>query len=225
MKTNITKQELNEGLINVRSAYRLIFEHQKRVLNTIDYIKDKFGMKADGGNKFFSDPISIKRADYPEVWTSSGMWAWDFLYSYCFEFYFGNQEIKIDDLSFRFDLSVVQVSDTGFWDSENEHKTELDTQTFNAVKSSESYFVFVFESKIDGAESYWNDKDKLGKELYPFLESKENFKVFDTTNGKCQNSKFLMIKYNMSDFIDQQATDIVINQYKSFVFNHTKLEL
>lgn len=47
MKTNnITKQELNTVLTNIRSAYRLLFEHQKRVLNTIEFIKDQFGMKA-----------------------------------------------------------------------------------------------------------------------------------------------------------------------------------
>lgn len=226
MKTsNITKQELNSGLTNIRSAYRLLFEHQKRVLNTIGFIKDQFGMKADGGNKFFSDTIAGKRGDYPEVRTRSGMWAWDFLYSYCFEFYFGSKSISIDEIGYSYDLSIIQVSDTGFWESENDHKTELETQTFSDVKDSSSCFVFVFESKLENRDPYWTNKEKLGRELYVFLESKQNNKVLDTTDGQNVNSKFIMVRFDMSEFLDQNTTNHVIKQFNDFIIKSTTIDL
>lgn len=153
------------------------------------------------------------------------MWVWDFLFSYCFEFYFGSKSINIDKVGYGYDLSIFQVSDTGFWESENEDKTELETQTFSDVKDSSSCFVFVFESKLENRDSYWTNKDKLGRELYGFLESKQTTKVLDTTDDQNINSKFIMVKFDISDFFDQKTINQVIKQFNDFIIKSTSINL
>ena len=224
MHNTITKEDLKKGLVHIRSAYRLIFEHQKRVLNIIDYIKDQLGLKGDGGNKYFSDPIASKRGDYPHLKIVSGMWAWDFIFSYCFEFYLGHQDYEFEGQNYNYEISIIQVSDTGFWDSDDDFKTELDTKTFQDVKKAESCFVFIFEIKLKEIESYWSSKEKLGVELYEFLGSQEKEKVIDTSENKSFHSRFLMIRRSMSDFLDQKSTDKALEDFKEYITIQTQIK-
>ena len=51
-----------------------------------------------------------------------GMWAWDYLYSYLFEYYIYSDTLD-DDSGIM--LSVVQYTDTGFFDSETDDKLDI----------------------------------------------------------------------------------------------------
>lgn len=222
MENKLTEKELKSSMLDVRQAYRLLFEHQTRIISLIDYIKDYYGMKIDGGNKFFSDPIRPKRNDYSKVWTQRGMWAWDFFYSYLFEFYLGDLETKSNGKNKDYFMSIIEICDTGYWDSINENRSEIDINTFASVDESSSCLVFVFES-IDKKKKnyYWTDKNKLGEELYKFLFSKKSDYFMETT----EDNWFSLVKYDMSSFINQACTDKILNEYHNLIANKTGIQL
>lgn len=220
-KNNLTKKELSKALLDVRKAYRLLFEHQSRIIQLIEYIKDAYGMKGDGGNKFFSDPLWPKKNDYPQLWTKSGMWAWDFFYSYLFEFYFGYDECKTDRNK-EFNLSVVEVCDTGYWDSTNIEKVHDRINTFAPEEDSSSCLIFVFECIDKSKKQYhWESKEKLGEELYRFLSSGEKQYILDTRG----NNSFILVRFDMADFINHQAVNKILSEFHNLVEQKTGIQL
>lgn len=76
-----------------------------------------------------------------------GVWAWNFLYSYQFECFLGGQKlIKTNENIKEFDnvvMSIIQVSDTGFYLKDSIIGTEVDN--FEDVSKSESILIFVCE--------------------------------------------------------------------------------
>lgn len=61
---NIDQQQLenfNDAMLNVRRAHRLIYQYQRRMIDLIDFIRQKFDFppiyNGVGGWKHFSDPL------------------------------------------------------------------------------------------------------------------------------------------------------------------------
>ncbi|MDC7218749.1 MAG: hypothetical protein PQJ59_02350 [Spirochaetales bacterium] len=73
MKSKIDQKELNKALLEVRKAYRIIYEYQKRVLDLVKYISKSLGYQYAGGWSKFSSP-SPKNGK-----GSLDNWAWDWL--------------------------------------------------------------------------------------------------------------------------------------------------
>ena len=106
--------ELKEALCDVRKAHRLIYSYQARMLDLVRFISAKldFGGRLQGGAKYYSNDIwKPKKYDYLNM--PDGMWAWDFLYSYVFEYYLGKMEL---DNGSNIAISIIQYSDTGFFE-------------------------------------------------------------------------------------------------------------
>jgi len=116
---NLTNKEVDAALTDVRKAYRLLYQYQKRVLDVVYYIREKYNMPEFVGAKRFSDPIGKTRRCKEEYETVDlkifrDMWAWDFLYSYEFEYYLGCRNTTNRQIS----ISVLQISDSGFYESD-----------------------------------------------------------------------------------------------------------
>ena len=143
MANSLTKkEEFNQALCDVRKAHRLICAYQNKMLDLTYFIKSKLGFPEYVGNKLFSDIIGKKRDSYGRLRIWKNMWAWDFLYSYVFEYYFG----KIKTKSCEIAMSVFQISDTGYFDNGNSgSRTEL--ATFASEEESISKLIFVVEKK------------------------------------------------------------------------------
>jgi len=104
---NITKSTMNDVFLNVRKAYRLLFDYQTRLLSLGKYIGDYFSCSYYGGWPLFSDAS-------PKAGKGSlGNWAWDWLNLYAYAFYFGSKEINDEEIFFEIRI----YSDTGFFDS------------------------------------------------------------------------------------------------------------
>ena len=85
-----------ELLASIRTANRLAYEYQKRILEFMSYFKMKFrlednqiaAIKRDSNafykTKAYSDDYSDANL---KVWTN--MWAWDFIYTNLMEYYCG----------------------------------------------------------------------------------------------------------------------------------------
>ena len=87
METNT--QKLTNALQDVRRAHRILYAYQKRMSDLAYFIKRKLDMPKFRGFKHFSRPISKNRG-YLTI--RHDMWAWDYLYSYLFEYYLGKKE-------------------------------------------------------------------------------------------------------------------------------------
>lgn len=142
--------ELNRALCDVRKAHRIIYAYQQRMLDLIRVIAAKLDFNGCIlGEKFFSNPIYLKRNGYLEI--VDGMWAWDFLYSYVFEYYLG--EIELDDDS-RVALCIVQYSDTGCFDVDDSNRQQ--TNTFALEEESSTKLLFIIELKPKKKEWVWD---------------------------------------------------------------------
>jgi len=158
MAITLTKDNFNQAMCDVRKAHRLIYAYQRKVLDLTYFIKSKLGFPEYSGNRLFCNPIAKKRDSYASLNIFRDMWAWDFLYSYVFEYYFGEKSPK----NCKIVMSIIQVSDTGFYDTDDS-PTEL--TTFASEDTSMSKLIFVVEKKDKKKQSDWN-KDWIGKEVY-----------------------------------------------------------
>ena len=166
-------EELKNALCDVRKAHRIIHEYQQRMLDLIRVIAAKVDFSSCGvGNKYFSNPIYRKRDGWLEI--CDGMWAWDFLYSYVFEYYLG--EMSCDDGS-SVALSIVQYSDTGCFDIIESDPQKI--ETFAPEEESITKLLFIIECKPKKKEWVWDieeivkNKEFAGKNhTHTILEKK-----------------------------------------------------
>lgn len=136
--------QLGKALYNVRKAHRLLHDYQTRMLDLAYFIKTKLGMPNFKGKKHFSAPISSQSDK--NIWRD--MWAWDFLYSYVFEYYLGEKNVN----NKKYAVSLIQYSDTGYFDSQNVSRNLPDS--FTAEEHCSSKLLIVLE-EID-KDGKWN---------------------------------------------------------------------
>lgn len=153
-------QKISSTLLEVRKAYRLLYNYQDRVLDLVSFIGGKYGFRYSGGYSKFS-----------HVTPRNGKgnltnWAWDWLNLYFYEF---NFEPKVNmklDTSIYF--SVFIVNDTGYFDARDgndDRKTSrVDTSSFKSVEESKSELIFVAGKNLwDGWEVNWDGPEFISK--------------------------------------------------------------
>jgi hypothetical protein len=129
---------LKDALCEVRKAHRLLHDYQQRMMDLVKFIAAKLDFSVCEGHKYFSNDVTRKRNQNLAVFDN--MWAWDFLYSYVFEYYLG--ETELDDNS-KIAFSIIQYSDTGYYDKKNNDKQNLDS--FASEEESISKLLFIIE--------------------------------------------------------------------------------
>ena len=186
-------EELSEALCNVRKAHRIIYSYQQRMLSLMKFISAKLNfVNKFMGVKHFSNDIYKKRDGYLEI--HENMWAWDFLYSYVFEYYLGEQEIEGGD---GIAISVVQFSDTGFFDSNSNNKT--DVSTFAPEEKSASKLLFIIERKPKTSDWLWNIKEIVNNKEYASRE--HTCSILEQRDG----IKQCLYSFDITDFTDEKS--------------------
>lgn len=160
MENSLTKEKFNQALCDVRKAHRLIYAYQHKMLDLTYFIKSKLDFPEYGGNKLFSNTIEKKRDSYDNLKVFKDMWAWDFLYSYVFEYYLG----KITGKNTEIAMSIFQVSDTGYFDNDI-HDSRTRLATFAGETESVSKLILLVEKKEKNSEYAWT-ADWVRKEVY-----------------------------------------------------------
>jgi hypothetical protein len=141
------------------------------------------------------------------------MWGWDFLYSYLFEFYLGAKTFSKKEFS----LSIIEASDSGFYQSKHSNKHQTNIASFEDVEESETSLIFVFESITTKKKKYvWDLENAISK----LLEGEAEL-ITNTT----EDNFFIAKKYNLADFVDQSSTDKVIEEFSKTVDNKTGIKL
>lgn len=133
------QQKISSTLLEVRKAYRLLYNYQDRLLDLVSYIGGKYGFSYKGGYSKFSDVAPRNGGGHLDNW------AWDWLNLYFYQFDFKPKAGEKLEPTIHF--SVFVVNDTGYFDArdaDDERKTsKLDTTTFNSVEESKSKLIFV----------------------------------------------------------------------------------
>ena len=211
---------LKDALIEVRKAHRLVESYQERMLSLVNFIATRLDFHSMEGVKHFSNPIHPYR-DGVHLHVVPRMWAWDFLYSYTFEYYVG--DVKLDDSSTIF-LSIIQYTDTGYFDNENEDRES--PELFVPSEQAGSKLLFFMERQPKGCKALWSDYSYteqfvLNKE-YGSIRHRETV-LEPKGQGKNQ---ILLYSIPLENFADERSTIAALKEYLRFLDkNGISLEL
>lgn len=220
---------LKQGTENIRKAFRLLYQYQHCMQSLVEYVRSKYGFEDKiVGYKRFSNPIrrtTYCNETYDANLEISGLWAWDYLYSYEFEYFMGLKNIKRKVNGICVDktasMSIIQVSDTGFYLKENALATNIDT--FEKVEESKSILIFVCEITDNNTKSNWDCLGFLNDKIQK-LSSCEDDSIWDQY-GDNPELGFFAKRYDIEDFCNQLSTDSKLKDFSDLFYNKTKVRL
>ena len=220
-----TTENLSNALLDVRRAHRILYAYQRRMLDLVHFIQSKLDMHEFRGIKHFSKPIYGRSIGHTPLNIWPTMWAWDYLYSYLFEYYLGEKEAG--DKLHNYKLSLIQYSDTGYFDQDGQKRGRI--SEFGSEEESSSKLLFFLEYNPKGSEWAWKDGPYLRRIILDKkVGSKEHTKeVQDTRTG----GKQILYSFPLERFINMEATLEVLREFRSYcqeqgihVFDNLTLE-
>lgn len=205
--------ELNSGELftDIRKAMRLLYEYQRRVQGTVFEIKSLLNLSPTGRigiNKLFSDPPTQSKSRYGQFQLWPGFWAWDYLFPMAMEYYLGERETADGNGSFC--LSVIQATDTGFFDARRQGSSPdpIDTKTFRDADLSKTVALFVMELKTK--ESDWDavrwTRDRMNADLETWLNAPDDTIFYETGDG----NHFIVVKKEWFELISKEQIASVL---------------
>lgn len=220
------KKEIDNIFVDVRNAFRLLTRYQERVLNIVNYIREQTPYKDMWGSKnWYSDEIKSRRnspdKEYAKLNVFKDMWGLDFLYGHFFEYYFGSTKKG----RYTIEMSIFQVSDDGYFISNDENKHMTDISSYANSEISHSYIVFNVSVYTTKQSQLWlHDPDRPeddGKDfLTRFLESSKD-KIITSTDKE----HTILKKYEMQHFMSQSEADKVITDFAKLVLDNTGVRI
>ena len=208
METNI--ENLSKALLDVRRAHRILYAYQRRMSDLAYFIKCKLDMPDFYGFKHFSNPIHGRRKGHSRLKIWHDMWAWDYLYSYLFEYYLGEKEAG--DKLHNYKLSLIQYSDTGYFDQDGQKRGRI--SEFGSEDESSSKLLFFLEYKPKGSKWEWKDGSYMERiVLNKEVGSKKHTKGVITIGVK---HKQILYSFPLERFINMEATLEVLREFRSY---------
>nr|WP_314634993.1 hypothetical protein [uncultured Porphyromonas sp.] len=204
-----TTENLSKALLDVRRAHRILYAYQRRMLDLVHFIQSKLDMPVEDlcGFKHFSRPISKK--GNLTIWHD--MWAWDYLYSYLFEYYLGEKET---DNGGAYALSLIQYSDTGYFDQEGkEEGTRLELEKFKPEEESSSKLLFFLEYKRKDSKWEWGNGTSLEKIV---LDKKVGSKKHEKEVRNIEGVTQILYPVSLEEFINIETTLEVLREFRSY---------
>lgn len=131
--------DLTDMFASVRSAYRLLFTFQQRVMEVIDFAGTELGFTYDGGYYRWTDGPPRNGSG------SLDRWSWDYLGFYLYEFAFQSRGKENDKLT----LSIVIMCDSGMYDGEAD---PLDIDKYAPEEESKTRLFFVTGKNAEPSE-------------------------------------------------------------------------
>ncbi|MBN2836313.1 MAG: hypothetical protein JXR48_15250 [Candidatus Delongbacteria bacterium] len=185
-----SNKEHEEVLADVRKAYRLLYQFQRKVLDLMTYISDYYSLIYKGGTSWYSS------SSPKDGKGNLSDWAWDWLNFYLYEFHFG----ELHNGKHKF--SIVLQSDSGAWINDAE---ERDVQKFANADISKTRLFF-----ITGSKDEWNIKDMIDT----FADAKEEVQSEKDINNMLGKS------YNLVDFFDEDSVKANLDDFATFCKRH-----
>lgn len=220
-------KELNNLFVDVRNAFRLLNRYQKRILHIVTYIREQTPYTNMWGSRnWYYDEMRRRKnspdKEYARLDVDKDMWGWDFLYGYIFEYYFGPQKIGKKNV----EMSIFQISDDGYFISNQDNKRWTDISTFEQSENSHSYIVLNVSVYSTKYSNLWlkdpnNPNDEWEDFLTKFLSSSNPIKITKDNKGEVT----ILKKYEMQCFATQHEADEVIRDFGKIVKENTGVEL
>ena len=205
-----TSENLSKALLDVRRAHRILYAYQRRMSDLAYFIKCKLGMPDFYGFKHFSNPIYGRSKGHSRLNIWHNMWAWDYLYSYLFEYYLGVQ--KTSDEAYEYKFSLIQYSDTGYFDQDGQKRGRI--SEFGSEEESSSKLLFFLEYKSKDSEWEWKDGSYMERiVLNKEVGSKKHTKGVITIGVK---HKQILCSFPLERFINIETTLEVLREFRSF---------
>lgn len=205
-------KQFNDAMNDVRKAHRLIYSYQQRMLDLIYFIKSKLDFPLFWAEKRFSNDIYKKRNGY--LLLPDNMWAWDFLYSYMFEYYLGEINLDNEDICA---LSVIQYSDTGFF--ENEDNSRMDINSFAEEEESGSKLLFILEIKPKRKNWIWNINELVMDKQYASL--KHECTIIKSDKGNIQ----VLYSFSLDRFLNEKTSLAALKEFIDYCKENDVVEL
>ena len=218
-------KEIDNIFIDVRNAFRVLNDYQKRVLQIVNYVREQTPYTDMWGSKdWYSNEIGKRRnspdPDYAKLSVDADMWGWDFLYGYFFEYYFGKERIEKKSV----EMSLFQVSDDGYFVSNDEKRHMTNTSSFALSEISHSFIVFKISVYTSKESKLWlrnsKEDDDCKRFLTDFLSSTNDIKIVRDDSECC-----IIKKYEMQRFSSQHEADEVIRDFGKIVKDNTGIKL
>lgn len=211
-------KELDNAFTDVRNAFRLLARYQSRVLDIVNYIREQTPFTDMWGLRRYCNVISTRKncpgENYATLKIYSDMWSWDFLYNYIFEYYFGQVKIQKKII----DMSVIQVSDDGFYKSMSNNPSPTDISTFLPSDEANSYIVLTAGWK---AWMRGDQEDDFDAFLHKFIAGSKDTCIYINDKGHWAITK----RYPMQRFASQKEADKVLADFGKLVEGNTGINL
>lgn len=199
MAQSLSPEQLEEGLLNVRRAYRLLHEFHGLVHDIVRSAESFFNLKLRSGEYLYTDINGIKN---PLSWST-----WDLLPGYVYRY--TSNEIDFTDKvgastkGKNIRLSILLISDTGFYEGEATDKRSI--TEYAPAEHSATNLVFLLRND----SSPWMGKNDaylltLGDEPSP----KE-------PNGPLP----LAQKFNLARFLNEESATACFQEFVEFCKN------
>lgn len=190
---NSTKTEIETALVDVRKAYRLLYDYQRSALDAAKYVGSQLGLEYQGGYSHFSNSAPKDGKGFLDNW------AWDWLNLIFYEFHFNRQVSRDNCLN----MSIWLFSDTGFFVSDHAAPDKLAVSTFASPEKSGTKLGFLFYRK-------WKDS------YYPMLrDTPENLRRFIEKNklpAQMEDCNLFGICCDFSRLADGTSADEVVTE-------------
>ena len=199
---------ISQELEEVRKAHRLIHSFQERMISIIKFIQTRLDFPDFYGYKQFSNPIKIykqgEHQNYMKIYPD--MWAWDFMYSYVFEYYLGEGSFENGG---DFALSIIQYADTGYFENENDEKNN--PLSYAPIDESTSKLLFILEFKPKKVKTWvWNINELcMTKE---FASKEHTNTVIEHPKG----NKQLLYSIPLEKFTDEKSALNALRQFAEY---------
>lgn len=194
-----TEIEIKLVLEDVRKAYRLLFAYQSRVLDIVKFIGNQLSYDYHGGWPKFSN------SSPKDGKGSLDLWAWDWLNMYCYGFHFKEKDLGIKG---KFNFSVILVSDTGFYDYEENpnQRNKQNLNNFTDSHKSETKLILLY-----GKNRWIHDAEKFER----IYKANEKQLVDERDDGV-----LLAKSYELFSFADSESSLRQIGDFVRFCRSH-----
>ena len=194
---------------DVRAAYRLLHDYQRRILDIVQFIGNKYNRTFYQSIPKFSDRTPTKNDKHLD------RWSWDWLNLYYTEFKFETYF----HLDHQFHFGILVVSDDGYYRTENIQKNEvnwrsksnkvlysqerIDIDKFEEASLSDSKLILIAGINLFEAEGVFGNSFNLPELILSAEGNHEN-----------ESGRMLFQSYSLSEINDQQALEEVLSDFE-----------
>ena len=181
---------------NIRSAFRLLYFYNDRMLNLMNYIGKTFNLSFCYDNSLWYEP-PLKDKD--NITKRNKGWNW--LPSFFHEFHFENTKLQ---------FSVFLQSDTGAWKSVDQNWENV--ESFGEITESKTRLLFSLSNSKG-----WDTSLLIDENYNKFTEDE-----FEVKKGK---KTYYCKAYELKDFQDDKHSKKTLKEYFSYIQNKGIIDL